>query len=259
MQPVVRTRLHEQVADQIAALIVSRQYQPGDLLPTERELGARFQVSRTVVREAIRVLTTKGLVEARQGHGARVRPQNADRVAEALRLLLQMRNGSAAAVLEARRVIEPGIAALAADRATSDDDTALRAAVDDLGAAIAQCDPASKLEDSQLDALIAADAAFHLGLVRASRNEVLISLLEALRDPIFLVRRISFHASERLTNTLAAHRAILDAVVARDPPRASEEMVRHLDEVIGDVRHVEARLGTPILAFDPSTLPATER
>src|SRR5262249_13519837 len=81
----------------------------------------------------------------------------------------------------------------------------------------------------------------------------------ALRDPIFLVRRISFHASERLTNTLAAHGAILDAVVARDPPRASEAMARHPDEGIGDVRRVEARLGTPLLAFDPSTLPGTGR
>lgn len=258
MRPVVRTRLHEQVAQQIAALILSRQYLPGDLLPTEREFGVRFQVSRTVIREAIHVLATKGLVEVRQGHGARVRPQNADRVAEALRLLIEMRNGSAAAVLEARRVIEPGIAALAARRATTADDQALRATVDDLSSAIAQKDSVSKLEDTQLEALIAADAAFHLGLARASRNDVLISLLEALRDPMYLVRRISFHASERLANTVVAHQAILDAIAARDPEGAAVAMVRHLDEVTEDVRLVEIRLGTPILAFD-TTRPSYER
>src|SRR5512147_1833055 len=109
---------------QLQSLILNRAFQPGDRLPSERELGTRLGVSRTVVREALRALSTKGLVEVRDGAGAYVRVPSTDLVSELLGICVShMETGDVTSgnILEMRRILEIEMSGLAAERHSAAD------------------------------------------------------------------------------------------------------------------------------------------
>src|ERR671926_1375446 len=118
LEPVKRSRIYEHIVDQIRALIREGRWTPGDQIPPERELAERFRVSRTSVREALRALEMQGVIESRQGGGTFVRTADTEALVPPLAAAILRGQRELAEVLEVRELIEPGIARLAATRAT---------------------------------------------------------------------------------------------------------------------------------------------
>src|SRR5437879_8111842 len=121
LEPIRNTRIYAEVASQIQRLIADGRLRPGDHLPPERELAERFGVSRTSVRDAIRVLELMGLLEPRQGEGTVVRDLSPDSLVSPLTSLLVRNRALLADLLDVRKMIEPSLAARAAVQALSAD------------------------------------------------------------------------------------------------------------------------------------------
>jgi len=214
-------RLPDQIAAAIEALIATRQVVPGDRLPTERVLCARFGVSRTVVREAVRSLETKGLVEGRAGSGVYVTKQSPQPAAQLLGLAIQSdAELTWADVMEARRALEIEIAGLAAQRRTDADLAALRRALDDHRAALGASDRA--------DVAAHADVRFHAALAVASHNGVMPILLGAIEGVLLEARRVSMRLERALREGITHHARILRAVDKGDSDGARAAMLAHL-------------------------------
>lgn len=184
-------------------------------LPSEGELAERFEVSRTVLREAMKQLEAQGLVRMSQGRRPRVRPADPQAAIESLDTLLQRTQGSLVHLAEVRRPLESEIAALAAERAEAVDLESAAKAVDDLASA------------TTLDARIEADVRFHRELARATRNPVYVLLHDTL-DGLLRASRRETLGRHGVQVALDHHRAILEAVRRRDPAAARAEMERHI-------------------------------
>jgi GntR family transcriptional repressor for pyruvate dehydrogenase complex len=214
-------RLADKVADSILEAILSRRVRPGDALPSERELSQQFGVSRTVIREAVRSLSGKGLVEAVGGSGVRVLAIDANTVGESMRNLVQGGEFAYAKVDEIRKVIEVAAAGFAAERATPEDtaviEQALQAMIDHL---------------DDLEACVQADLAFHRAIAVATRNELFLVLHDSLGEALADVRRRNLaRGIGRRKHVVAAHRKILEQIVRHEPEAAQAMMHAHLGEV----------------------------
>lgn len=210
-------RLSDNVADLLLRTITERDLRPGDRLPSERELGAQFGVSRTVIREAVRALVAKGVIEVRTGSGLRVAAVDAATVSESMSLFLRGSAFPYAKVHEVRAMIETQVAGLAAERATAVD-------VDELRTLCA------RLADAGTDVTAAShlDVEFHATLARATHNELHTIMLDSIGDVLLEIRRATIGIPGRAQKALRAHAAILGAVEAHDAARAREAMRRHL-------------------------------
>jgi len=162
---VVRTsRLYEQIVQQIEDSVLNGSLKPGDQLPAERELAQRLGVSRTAVREAVKALREKGLVEAYSGRGTFITDGTSQAARQSFDLMVKIGQQEGAPYLaELRLILEPGIAALAATRVTDEDLAGLREAVAVMDRA--QKDPAAFIE---------ADLDFHLALAEAAANPLIL-------------------------------------------------------------------------------------
>jgi GntR family transcriptional repressor for pyruvate dehydrogenase complex len=215
-------RLADRVADAIRQTLLSGELKPGDALPSERELSKQFDVSRTVIREAIRSLSGKGLVQAVGGSGVRVLAVDVDTVGESMRNLVHGAAFDYAKVDEIRHVIEVAAAGFAAERATSEDiaviERSLKAMNDQLG---------------DLDVCVQADLAFHRALAVATHNELFLMLHDSLGAPLVDVRRRNLERGgvTRRKRIVAAHRRILNEVKRGDPEGARRMMRDHLGQV----------------------------
>jgi DNA-binding FadR family transcriptional regulator len=179
-------------------------------------------VSRTVIREAIRSLAGKGMVESIGGSGVRVLALDAGTVGESLRNLLRTADVDYAKVDEVRRTIEVAAAGAAAARGTPDD--------------VARADAELRRMRERIDDLeecVQADLAFHRVIADATGNELYSMLLDSLGAPLVEVRRTNLGrgGTARRRRIIAAHRRILDAVADGDAERARAAMEAHLDEV----------------------------
>src|SRR6202795_395015 len=121
LKPVKSVRIYEDIVRQVRALIADGHLKSGDRLPPERDLAERFRVSRTSVREALRSLQSRGLIDIRAGEGAFVRDVSVEALIEPLALVILPYREAVGELFEARRLIEPSIAALAARRATREE------------------------------------------------------------------------------------------------------------------------------------------
>jgi GntR family transcriptional repressor for pyruvate dehydrogenase complex len=212
-------RLSDKVADLLLESIVSRRLNVGDRLPSERELGEQFGVSRTVVREAVRALVAKGLIEVRSGSGLRVAAVAASTVSESMSLYLLGGEFEFEQVHEVRKMLEVHIAALAAERATADDKAALADACDRMAAVLDDVDRAAQL-----------DVEFHRLIAHATQNDLYLVLLDSIGRPQLEIRRSNIGAGHG-QETVEQHRAILAAIVDGHPARARDAMSEHLDTV----------------------------
>jgi GntR family transcriptional repressor for pyruvate dehydrogenase complex len=216
---------YQQVANQLRFLILEGQLAPGDRLPNEVELSAHFGVSRSTVREALRVLASRDLVETARGvaGGTFVAHINADKVRDYLETTLGLLTGaeavSVAEMLEAREVVEVPAARLAATRATKDDIEALSRSVqqEKLGGA-----RGVRFEEHRN---------FHQLLVHASGN----GLLTLMNEPVFLVLRARFLRpgipADFWETVDDEHSAILDCIVRGDGDGAADLMRTHLQRL----------------------------
>jgi GntR family transcriptional repressor for pyruvate dehydrogenase complex len=216
-----RDRLYTQVADQIEQLIASESLRPGDKLPGERDMAERMGVSRTVVREAIRVLGVRGLVQVKTGCGTFVQEPSAKNAAASIGRLLKLRQGDTSFehIHEVRSMIELETAGLAAERATDEDLAYLARTIEGMAA-----------HKQDLDAYIKYDHAFHEGLAEATHNSLFNVLLSPISDLLHRVILVSVQAPGALNAGLAHHRNIL-AQVRQHAPRAARQAMRdHLSE-----------------------------
>ena len=218
LQAVESRRLYRQIADQIALLIESGEFPPGTRLPSERELAASLGVSRASVREAIISLEIGCLVEVRVGTGIFV-TTSARRGAVA-----QDAGPGPFDLLQARKLIEGEIAAVAAARATAQDLQALR-------------DCVARMEAHVDDFAVreASDRDFHMHVAKATGNGSLELVVEGLWDQraeLWRRTQLHFHTTDLAHKTIRDHAAILGAIAARDAGAARAAMHRHLDRVV---------------------------
>jgi GntR family transcriptional repressor for pyruvate dehydrogenase complex len=222
---LVRTsRLYEQIVQQIEESILKGDLKPGDQLPAERDLAQRFGVSRTAVREAVKALREKGLVEAYSGRGTFITDGTSQAVRQSLDLMAKIGQPEGSTHLaEVRAILEPEIAALAALRAQESDLAVLREAVAVMDRA--QKDP---------DAYIEADLDFHLALGEAASNPLILSLIDSIVGLLREQRLRIFNVPGGPERGQFHHKRILEAMERRDPDKAREAMRAHLEQVRED-------------------------
>lgn len=225
--PIRPTKVYEQIAAQIEQRILRGELRPGDRLPTEDELGEQFQASRTSVREALKSLAQKGLVEMRPGRGTFVINATSQAMHHSLKLLMRVgQDGREASSLlvEVREMLEPEIASLAAARATKEQVSAMQQAVNAMDAS---------LQDAE--AYIAADNQFHRSLAQATQNVLVLALIDSIVDLLSEQRKQIFSVEGGPERGQVYHKQILDAIVQRDPVKAHHAMQAHLLQVRTDV------------------------
>jgi GntR family transcriptional regulator, transcriptional repressor for pyruvate dehydrogenase complex len=214
--------LSDKVVGQLTEAIMSRQLVPGQRLPSERELGEQFGVSRTVIREAIRSLAARGLVNVTSGRGIEVGKIDSGDVTTSMRLFVRGHsNLHYGKVHEVRTAVEVQTAGLAAVRATPEDIARLQELCDAFRESIAAGDlpKASEL-----------DFQFHQELARASGNELLLAMLDSIADVLREVRSQAMVHAGVAEAGLKAHRWILQCISAGDPESARRAMEKHLAE-----------------------------
>jgi GntR family transcriptional repressor for pyruvate dehydrogenase complex len=228
-KPIARdTTLAEQVSRQIHALIVDGQLMPGDRLPSERDLAERFGVSRTAVRDAVKGLAARGMLEVNIGRaGTVVRSPSAANMGEMMTLFLR---GDAPALdmndlIEARRVLEVAIAGFAAERRNNDDLSAMRRNLDD-----------TLKVGKNREKFVQCDIAFHMALARATGNRLFLLLLESVNEPMTEARLLAFRRHGAPERSYHYHKCILDQVADRNAAGAREAMREHLVEAEDTLR-----------------------
>lgn len=221
---VRQPRLSDQVAQKLRELIYDGRMRPGDALPSERELCDHFSVSRTVIREAVKSLTAKGLVTAVPGSGLIVGTTTIEDVAEIFDLYFRGEPSLRYLDLhDVRNTLEPAICAAAATNAGEEEIAELRAL----------CTELEQLTESDLVSASRNDAMFHRNIAVASQNSYFVILLDALGRSLLDTRVATFSMDpRRITTVAAAHRKIADAIAAHDPDAAAEAMREHLGEVV---------------------------
>jgi len=223
-KPLQSSKVFERVAEQIEQRILSGELHSGDRLPTERELGEQFQVSRTAVREAMKTLAQKGLVDMRPGRGTIVINGTSEAMQHSLGLMMRVgQEHSLEQLNEVRLILELEIAALAAERATDNE----RAAMAD---AIAIMDVNLK----NADAFISADNDFHRALAKATQNVLILALVDSIVILLSEQRKLIFSVDGGPERGQQHHKLILDAVLQRDPKAARNAMLAHLRQVRKD-------------------------
>jgi GntR family transcriptional repressor for pyruvate dehydrogenase complex len=222
---LVRTsRLYEQIVQQIEESILKGDLKPGDQLPAERDLAQRFGVSRTAVREAVKALREKGLVEAYSGRGTFITDGTSHAVRQSFDLMVRIGQQEGSSDLaELRAILEPEIAALAASRVQESDLATMREAV-------AVMDNAGR----DPDAYIEADLDFHLALAEAAANPLILALLDSIVGLLREQRLRIFKVEGGPQRGQVHHKRILDAVERRDPEEARQAMKAHLEQVRTD-------------------------
>jgi len=219
-QPIERLLTPHRSVAQFQQMILRKQFAPGHRLPPERELATLLGVGRSSLREAMRVLESMQIVETRPGQGTFLRTAD-------LPLTVIARPVATCAafrtILEARRAVEPPVAALAAARATPETIRHLRRAL---------ADQATQIETGAN--WTAGDLAFHGELTRAAANAVLQHIRESLEAVLEAGRKaVERPGSGRPRQSLQEHQAILAAVAECNPPEAERRMAAHLEAVRG--------------------------
>ena len=219
---LVRTsRLYEQIVQQIEESIVKGILKPGDQLPPERELAQRFGVSRTAIREAIKALREKGLVEAYSGRGTFITDAITHAVRQSLDLMVKIDQPEGSAHLAELRVIfEPQIAWLAAARIQDSEVATMREAVEVMEKSFQ--DP---------EAYIEADLDFHLALAEGAGNPLILCLVDCIIGLLREQRIRIFDVPGGPERGQIYHRLILEAVERHDAESAREAMRAHLEHV----------------------------
>lgn len=229
---IKRDRLYEGVLAQIQERIVTGQAKPGDQLPTESELAEQFGVSRSAVREAMKILAAKGLVEISPGRGTFVTDDLADAVTETLGLFVQMEPKSVQDLHTIRNILEVANAEMAANSQGGEYTVDMAQAIETMDQALAEfdTDPLGNMEK-----YIQADLGFHNHLARASGNSIAVILLEAIGDLLRKSRQQIFSVPGSPQKAQGFHRLILEHVRNGHATEARIAMEQHLRQVEDDI------------------------
>jgi len=212
----VRFVTRDELARELENDIVSGRQGVGSKLPSERQLADRFGVSRPVVREALRTLFERRLVEIHPGRGAFVRDAQSSDAASQMSVFFRRKQVTARDLVEARSMLETTAAEMAAARADTDDLALMRQTVSELEAAIDIVDQAR------------CDLAFHYAVTRASRNPVIESMFAAVAQPMVELMLRSLIDPDVRGEALGIHHDIIAAIAANDGRQARQAMARHI-------------------------------
>jgi len=214
-----RGKVYEGVAKQIERLILKK-LQPGDKLPSERELAELLRVSRSSIRDAIRSLELMGMVEPRQGTGTIVREISSDSLVNPLANALKRKGELIGELLDFRMMLEPQLAARAATRVSPDE--------------ISEMEEILGRQEKKLsegESTIGEDSEFHYSIALASGNSVVLKVLDTLMDLLRDSRERGLQVEGRQQKSLAGHRRILAALKRHDSDGAKATMRRHIEDI----------------------------
>ncbi|MEZ5536500.1 MAG: FCD domain-containing protein [Thiolinea sp.] len=230
-----KARIAEQIAKQLEAMISRENLQPDDRLPAERKLAEQLGVSRPSLREAIQMLTSKGLLYSRQGGGTFIKDTIAKDMSDPMLTLFRENPEYRFDVLEIRHALEGNAAFYAALRATDEDKQRIRQNYERMIFLHNDDDP---MEEAR------ADAAFHLSIVEASHNLVLLHVMRGLFD---LLQNSISHNLDKLYTLLRVfeplstqHRVLMEAVINSDPEAARKAAQQHLVFVEDSIKEIDA-------------------
>ncbi|WP_460347985.1 FadR/GntR family transcriptional regulator [Actinoallomurus acanthiterrae] len=212
----------------IKEMIISGALQPGDRLPREPDLAAQLGLSRTSLREAVRALSLLNILDVRQGDGTYVSSLEPDVLLEAVSFVLDFhQDDTVLQAFQVRGILEPAAAALAAQRITEPELARLSELLDELG------------EAPQVEELVANDLEFHRLIAAAAGIPLLSSLLERISAPTIRARIWrGLTQAEAVSNTLAEHRAILNALANGEAEAARAWTTVHITSVASWLRNV---------------------
>jgi len=228
LEPIKSARIYAEIVRQVKQLIAEGKLKSGDRLPPERDLAEKFVVSRTSVREALRALESRGLIEIRAGDGAFVRDISVETLIEPLALVILPHREAVGELFEARRLLEPAIATLAARRATPEE--------------IAEMERILKAQAKEVAegrTGVAQDAAFHAALASSAHNRAISRIVNALMDLLTQSREESLQTPGRPARSHQDHLRILEAIRRRDEMAAHRAVLDHLIAVEGLVMEAQ--------------------
>jgi GntR family transcriptional repressor for pyruvate dehydrogenase complex len=221
LTPIKTTKVYEQVVEQIKGMIANGTLKKGDKLPSERDLVEQLQVSRTSIREALRAMEIIGLIECRQGGGNYVRESFENNLFEPLSVMFMLEKRDPSEIIELRKIIEVENAALAAKRITDEE-------LEELGVII------EDLKNSENEEIaVKADKKFHYAVARASKNTLILAVLNAVSSLIddYIKGARTKILSEESNRVLLSeqHEKVYLALKKHDAEAAVKAMNKHLD------------------------------
>jgi GntR family transcriptional repressor for pyruvate dehydrogenase complex len=222
--PVQTERLYQQIVQQIELRFVTGELKVGDQLPSERELAEQFGVSRIAVREAVKALREKGLVEIRPGRGTFITNGTQGVIRHSLGLLMKVGSvGASPNLVEVREIMEPEIAGLAAERINDEQIAAMTKAVDLMDSAL-----------ENVNEFVEADLDFHLALAEATQNPIIPILMNSIIDLLREQRKRIALVDGGLSRGQYHHKKILASILRHDSKAARLAMQHHLLQVRKD-------------------------
>lgn len=217
---IKKSAISEEIIARLLTMIKEGELSPNTQLPPERELAEIMQVSRPSLREALRALSIMNIIEIRQGDGTYITSLEPELLVGNLEFVFSLNSSTITELFEARRIVEVGLAAMAAKRITDEE-------VEQLEACITQ---AIEHPDNHAE-FLKADVELHEAIVRAARN----TFLKHFMGSIYTLGRVSRSRTVEIPGVVDQvvkdHKAIVSALKARDPERASEAMRLHLNNV----------------------------
>jgi len=219
-KPIKKAKVYEEIVAKIKDMVEKGRFKSGDQLPVERELAEVFRVSRSSVREALRSLESQGFIESRQGDGTYIASQPVESLVRPLASVILTEKDDQMELFEMRRMIEPDLAYLAAERASEEE--------------IAMMEKVLALQQEQIDRGdfgTDVDRNFHYIMARAARNKALLRITDNIIDLLAESREQYLQVEGRPQRSIMRHREVLEAIRARDPERAERCMLEHLVDI----------------------------
>ncbi|WP_318246131.1 FadR/GntR family transcriptional regulator [Halobacillus halophilus] len=229
-KPIRSKKIYEQVADSLLESLKNGELNPGDKLDSVEHLAKSFSVGRSAVREALSALRAMGILEMRQGEGTYIKSFEASRFSLPTSAAFLMRTEDMKELLEVRQILEVGAAGSAALSHKTEDLKPMEEALLEM----AEANGNNEIGEQ-------ADLAFHMALVKATHNEMLIQLMQSVSEIMVQAMRETrklLHSKERTEKLLQEHRRIFQAIKDRSELQAREEMMVHLRNVEKSVSHI---------------------
>jgi GntR family transcriptional repressor for pyruvate dehydrogenase complex len=217
--PIARQKTYELVEQHLLGLISGGRLQPGDAMPPERELAQQYSVGRSSIREALRMLESKGVIRS-SGNASFTIAEFGNALDHSLGFLVSVDQADAAELFEVRQTLEGEAAALAAARRAEADIERMARDNDAMEAALGSEQP-----------FLAADMRFHIAVAQAGGNRMLVHLLQAVRGQLQAALTSSFRIPGLPEHAIEAHRAIVDAIARQEPEEARRRMHAHVARV----------------------------
>jgi|Deesub1362A_J573_1020465.scaffolds.fasta_scaffold00925_14 GntR family transcriptional repressor for pyruvate dehydrogenase complex len=220
--------LHHEVVEYVRRLVEEGKLEPGSRLPTEREMSAKFGVSRTVIRDAVKTLTGLGFLEVKHGVGIFVAHPDSAYIGQQLSRVICYQSDTINNLFEVRMQLETAAAAWAAERRSKSDLELIAKNVSSHLALVT--------ESGDLAALGDTDRSFHLLVAKASGNHIIARLMRSMLDILMVSNQRTLAIPKRAQQSAEEHQQIYRAIAAQNPGEAREAMKTHLNSVLQSLK-----------------------